>query len=65
MAKRVANIGPEGQKTRLRGGLIALAVGLAGAAVLVWSGINPWWRLVLFLPFWQGALGVFQALNKT
>jgi hypothetical protein len=65
MTKRIPNIGPEGHKTRLRGGLIALVVGIAGGAILVWSGIDPWWRLVLFFPFWQGALGVFQALNKT
>jgi hypothetical protein len=40
-------------------------VGIAGGVILVWSGIGQWWRLVLFLPFWQAVLGVFQALNKT
>jgi hypothetical protein len=65
MAERVKNIGPEGQRTRLRGGLIALALGVAGAVALVLSGTSQWWRVLLFLPFWQGALGVFQALNKT
>ena len=35
MAQRVKNIGPEGQRTRLKGGLIALASGIVGAVALV------------------------------
>lgn len=65
MAETVRNIGPEGQRTRLKGGLIALAVGIAAAAVLLFTGVSRWWRLLLFIPFWQAGLGVFQALNKT
>jgi hypothetical protein len=62
---QVKNIGPEGQRTRLRGGLTAFGLGIIVAVILVVSGLSRWWRLLLFLPFWQAALGVFQALHKT
>lgn len=65
MADRVQNIGPEGQRSRLRGGLTVLALGIIVGGVLVFSGVSRWWRMLLFIPFWQGSLGVFQALNKT
>ena len=65
MPKQVKNIGPEGQCTRLRGGLIALGIGIIITPILVMIDINRWWRLLLFIPFWQGALGIFQALHKT
>jgi len=65
MGKRIRNIGPEGQRRRLYGGLIALALGIAGLAVLLLTNTSRWWRLALFPAFWQGALGVFQAMEKT
>ena len=65
MADRVRNIGPQGQRTRLIGGLVALGLGVAAAAILFFTGLSRWWRLVLFFPFWQAGLGIFQALNKT
>ncbi|MFO7918733.1 MAG: hypothetical protein R6V13_11710 [Anaerolineae bacterium] len=65
MTGRIPNIGPEGQRRRLRGGLISLALGIALVVVLFVADISRWWRLGLFLPFWPGALGVFQGLEKT
>jgi hypothetical protein len=65
MADRVKNIGPEGQRTRLRGGLFALALGVIVGAAFILTGVSRWWRVMLFIPFWQGSLGIFQALNKT
>lgn len=65
MGERVKNIGAEGQRKRLTGGLIAMAVGLAGAIFLIASHLSRWWRVLLLIPFWQGALGVFQALENT
>jgi hypothetical protein len=65
MAERIPNIGPKGQRSRLMGGLVALAVGIGGTVALAILGLSRWWGLLLFVPFWQGALGVFQALNKT
>lgn len=65
MPQRVKNIGPKGQRARLKGGLVALALGIAGEAALLVIGASRWWRTLLFFPFWQGALGVLQALHKT
>lgn len=65
MTERIRNIGSEGQRKRLMGGLVALTVGIAGTVALVLSRASRWWGVLLFLPFWQGALGVFQALEKT
>jgi len=59
------NIGPKGRRKRLKGGLFPLAVGVIGGVALILSGASRWWRLLLLLPFWQGALGVFQALEGT
>lgn len=65
MTEEVKNIGPEGQRKRLMGGLFAAALGVAGAVGLILSGASRWWRLLLFLFFWQGALGFFQFQAKT
>jgi hypothetical protein len=61
----VPNIGPEERRKRMRFGLVALCVGLAMAAALFASGVQRWWRLVLFPPFWVAGVGVFQARDKT
>ena len=42
-----------------------LAVGIGVAIALIFSDLNRWWRIGLFLPFWMGALGLFQAMGKT
>jgi hypothetical protein len=65
MDNQVPNIGLEGQQTRLQGGLVSLTVGAVAGLTLILSGFSRRWRLLLFLPFWQGALGVFQARDKT
>lgn len=64
MVDQVRNIGPEGQRARLLYGLIGLGVGIVIAFGLFYFDLGRWWRLVLFLPFWQGGLGIFQALHK-
>ena len=58
------NIGPRERRKRLVGGVVTLVLGL-GVAVLSW-GTDFWWRPApLFLIFWGGALGIFQALDHT
>ncbi len=59
------NIGPGERRKRLIFGLISWGVGILLALALIASGASRWWRLVLALPFWLGALGVFQAREKT
>jgi hypothetical protein len=59
------NIGPKEQRKRLVMGITAVVFGIGIAAVLISSGIDQWWRLALFIPFWMGALSIFQAREKT
>jgi hypothetical protein len=65
MAVRAANIGPWGRRRRAVAGAVTLAVGLAGLVVLLLGGMDRGWRVVLFVPFWAGALGIFQARGHT
>lgn len=57
----VCNIGPEEIARRRRGGWVALAVTVLAFIVLVWTDVNPWWRLLLFLPATAAASGFLQA----
>jgi hypothetical protein len=61
----IANIGPQQQRLRLNFGLAMFAIAVAIAAVMILVGINPAWRIALFLPFYLGATGYFQARDKT
>ncbi|MEK7209840.1 MAG: hypothetical protein AAB070_00315 [Candidatus Binatota bacterium] len=61
----VINIGPKESRKRLIMGVVVLAVGIGVAIALIFSDLNRWWRIGLFLPFWMGALGLFQAMGKT
>ena len=61
----VENIGPGERRKRLMIGAATLAAGLVIWAILISTGVNRWWRLVLLIPFWMGALGFFQAKEKT
>ncbi len=62
---QIPNIGPRGQQRRLTLGLLALGVAAVSAFILFTTGAPTSWRLGLFLPIWLGALGVFQAREKT
>ena len=59
------NIGPREQRKRLIMGVTTLAVSVGIAIGFIYSGIDWWWRLGLFFPFWMAALGLFQALEET
>jgi hypothetical protein len=62
---RVANLGPRQRLRRLVTGGVALVVAVAVGVVLAKTGAPRPWRLVLFVPLWSAALGVFQYLDKT
>jgi hypothetical protein len=62
---RKANIGVSERRKRLTFGIGALSVGVVIAVLLIGIRAPLGWRLPLFLPFWVGALGVFQARDKT
>src|SRR4029077_11510548 len=64
-AARVGNIGTAERRKRLVFGNVAVGVGEAVAVLLVVARAPLVWRLPLILVFYAGALGVFQARDKT
>lgn len=62
---RISNIGAGERRKRLRFGIVGLGVGAVIAVLLVVIHAPLVWRLPLFLPFYVGALGIFQARDKT
>lgn len=40
-------------------------IGIVIAAIVIGAGVDPIWRIGLFLPFYLGAIGFFQARDKT
>jgi hypothetical protein len=62
---RIANIGASERRKRLTFGIVASGVGVVIAVLLVVVHAPLVWRLPLFLPFYVGALGIFQARDKT
>lgn len=65
MMARGRNLGPAGRRRRLLMGIVMLAVGAVGAGLLLLAGAGPGLRVLLFPPFWVGALGVLQARAHT
>jgi fatty acid desaturase len=61
----IANISPSERRRRLFAGIIQFAVAFAVLALLIRLGVNPWWRLGLFVPFSGAAIGVFQWRERT
>jgi hypothetical protein len=61
----VANIGAGERRKRLVFGVAAIGIGAVLAILLVSIEAPLLWRLPLFLPFFAGALGFFQARDKT
>lgn len=61
----IANIGPRERRKRMTFGVTLLVAGVVVAAFLVGFHADRLWRLLLFLPFWAGAVGVLQAREKT
>jgi hypothetical protein len=59
------NIDARGIRARRLGGLLAAAFAVALVVAMVVLGLPRWTRLYAFAPFWLGALGWFQAHEKT
>jgi hypothetical protein len=62
---REGNLGDVPQDTRLRMGAVAFALGLVLAVVMVKLGAPPPLRLVLAVPFFAGAHGLYMGLFRT
>jgi hypothetical protein len=56
-----ANIGPAERRKRWVVGVVAVTVCVTAAVLLSLNGASRYWRLLLFLPLWTAALGIFQA----
>lgn len=59
------NLGPREAQKRMIFGAVMLALGAALTAAFFFLDVRGPLLLVLFLPFWIGALGVFQGRAKT
>jgi hypothetical protein len=59
------NIGSRESRKRLILGATMVVAGIALGALLVLNSSARPARMILFLPFWAGALGLFQARRKT
>lgn len=62
---RIANIGSHERRKRLTWGVVASGVGVSIAILLAMVHAPLIWRLPLFILFTVGALGIFQARDKT
>jgi len=61
----VANVDARGQRRRLIGGVVWLAVATAATAALGLLRARGAWYAVLAVPFTLAALGYFQARERT
>jgi hypothetical protein len=61
----IANISPRERQKRLRYGIIGLVISLVVLLILLATGANHWWRLVLFFLISGSATGFFQWKDKT
>jgi hypothetical protein len=61
----IPNIGPLQRRQRIIGGVVSLAIALVVAGLLVVLGVARPYRLAVFLPFFAGTTGLFQAREKT
>ncbi len=57
----VCNIGPEETSRRRNLGWVSLAIAIVLLAILLGTGANVWWRLLIFLPATISASGFLQA----
>ena len=64
-AARAINLGARQRRKRLAVGIVALSVCVIISGLLVAARAPLVWRLPLFVPFYVGALGFYQARDKT
>lgn len=61
----IANISPAERRKRLRFAIVQFAIGLVVLAVLLFLGVDKFWRLPLFLIFAASGASYFQWRDKT
>ena len=65
MEQSSGNIGLVGVRTRALVGTVMGIIGIVIGVGFLQVDVTRAWRLLLFIPFWLAALGLFQALEKT
>lgn len=58
------NMGKEEILRRKKAGWSGLVLTIFTATLLVWLGVDKWWRLLIFVPAMMSATGFIQAYNK-
>ncbi len=59
------NLGPKETRKRRLLGYLAINVGLILAIVFIWQDVSDSLRMLIFIPFFVGYLGILQAIQKT
>jgi hypothetical protein len=59
------NLGPKEIRKRRLLGYLALNVGFILAIIFIWQDVSDFVRVLVFIPFFVGYLGILQALQKT
>ena len=61
----LANLGPRGTRIRRLVGIAGFVAGTTFLLYLLFTDSLPHWRALVFAPFYGGALGWFQAQDRT
>lgn len=56
----MCNIGPAERRQRRLGGIAGATIAIIGAALLIFSGVEWYWRLLLIIPAAGAATGLLQ-----
>jgi len=65
MAAIARNLGVSGRRQRLLMGVVFTAIAVGGAALMIAIGLPRGARVALFLPFYLGAVGLWQYRDHT
>ena len=63
--KEISNLGRAGKRARLFVGIVALLLGATMSAFMLKGDMEPAGRMPVFLLFFMGFIGVFQAAAAT
>ncbi len=59
------NLGPKEIRKRRLLGYLAINIGLILAIIFIWQDVSDYLRMLVFIPFFVGYLGILQAIQKT
>jgi hypothetical protein len=65
MAAIARNLGVSGRRQRLLMGVVFMGIAVIGAALLIAAGLPRGARVLLFIPFYLGAVGLWQYRDHT